>query len=186
MQYFKATSIISGLLSTCVILSFSMMATAQDQEMQQQPQESAPIVEELHDAGYTEFANVLEESGIAAQLGDMEVTVFAPTDEAFENLPPEVEADERQLATIAMGHIAQGETHADELSDGGHVQAVNGQPVEVEAEDDMIMIGNAPVTQPDMEVDGGVIHEVGDIILPDEGQQQQAPPQDDPPDPDYK
>ncbi len=182
-------SIISGSLSLSLflVMSLSSLGFAQDDppDVEQQQPETAPIVEELHEEGYGEFANILEQSGIAAQLGDLEVTVFAPTDEALENLPAEVQGDERQLATIAMSHITEGETKAEELEETGHVQAVNGQPIEVNAEEDMISVANAPVVEPDIEVDGGLIHEMGDVIMPEQ-QQQQAPPQDDPPDPSDK
>lgn len=187
MDMFTLKSIISGSVSLFLIGSMSFLADAQDPpDVQQQEPETAPIVEELHEEGYGEFANILEQTGIAAQLGDLEVTVFAPTDEALENLPPEVQGDERQLATIAMSHITEGKTSAEELEGTGHVQAVNGQPIEVNTEDDMVMIANAPVVEPDIEVEGGVIHEMGDVIMPEQQEQQEVPPQEDPPDPSDK
>ncbi len=176
MSYSKLRKIIPAFITSFLLLGSVTLVNAQD------------VADELaeHDE-FSQFAELLEESGLADELGDGDYTIFAPSNEALEGLPPELMQDERQLSELLMGHIVEESASSEELGETGQVQAVNGAPLDVQAgQPGEIMVGNAMVTEPDIDIDNGVVHEISEIIVPQQQQQQQEPPQDPPQDPPHK
>lgn len=173
--FHKQPSFTSYFLMAFLFLGFTSLANAQD------------IVDELSDHDeFSQFAELLEESGLAEELDDGDYTIFAPSNQALEGLPPQMMQDERQLAELLMGHIVEESASSEELAQTGQLQAVNGMPLEVQADQTgEIMVGNAMVTNPDMEIASGVVHEISEVIVPQQ-QQQQEPPQEPPQDPPHK
>ena len=82
-------------------------------------------------------------------------TVFAPSDEAFEALPPEtleqLLAPENQsdLAALLAYHVVPEELPSDQLQSGS-VDTLAGAPltVEVDSSAQAVLVNNAVVTQP--------------------------------------
>ncbi len=162
---------LASILTAFILLSFTSLTSAQD------------IVDDLREYDqFSEFADLLEETGLAEQLTDGDYTVFAPSNEAIQGLPPQITQDERQMSELLLGHFVEGENSSEELAEIGNVQAANGMPLQVQAgQPGELMVGNSMISEPDMELDNGVAHEVSEIIIPQ--QQQQQPPQDPPQDP---
>jgi uncharacterized surface protein with fasciclin (FAS1) repeats len=137
--------------------------------------DAADIVDTAVAAGsFTTLASLLESSGLVDTLkGEGPYTVFAPTDEAFDALPegtldtlgqPE-NAD--QLESILLYHVAEGETMSSDLEDGQEITTVQGAPLTVSIDDDgTVMIGDATVTEADVEASNGVIHVIDSVLLP--------------------
>ena len=102
--------------------------------------------------------------------GDMEFTVFAPTDDAFGRLPsgtieslfqPE---NREMLTTILTYHVVPGSVLSTDLSSGS-VDSVAGAPLEV-AVGSGVMVNEANVVSADIEASNGVIHVVDQVLLP--------------------
>lgn len=112
-----------------------------------------------------ELAEMLEEEG--------PFTVFAPTDEAFAALPEEtVEAlllpENRDLLVQVLSyHVVPGAVMSDQLT-SGEVSTVEGNPVTVMVEEDMVMVNDANVIQADIPATNGVIHAIDRVMLPPE------------------
>lgn len=100
-------------------------------------------------------------------------TVFAPTDEAFAELPDGtvetllLEENKQQLIEILTLHVVPQKIMSSELA-GQTVSAktVNGEKLVVDGRDG-VMVNKAMVVQADIETSNGVIHVIDAVILPE-------------------
>ena len=105
----------------------------------------------------------LETAVIAAELvetlnGEGPFTIFAPTDQAFSNLPAGVLDDLLQdptgeLAQILLYHAVAGENLAASLTDGQVIETINGKTVTISIENGVVKVNNATVTFTDLMAD---------------------------------
>ena len=119
----------------------------------------------------------LEAAVIAADLagtlsGDGPFTVFAPTDEAFANLPSglltELLADPQgNLTDILLYHVVGAEALSADLSDGQEIETLLGENVLVTINMDGVFINNAQVTVVDLMADNGVVHVIDAVLIPE-------------------
>lgn len=107
-------------------------------------------------------------AGLVDALGGKgPITVFAPTNAAFEKLGKEtiekVLADKELLTKILKAHIVEGNVMAADAKklDG---KEVNGFAVKVDG--DKLMIGTATVTKADIKAKNGVIHVIDTVLVP--------------------
>ncbi|SEL89901.1 fasciclin domain-containing protein [Roseivivax marinus] len=135
---------------------------------------SMNIVETAQDAGdFTTLLAAAEAAGLVETLtGEGPYTVFAPTDEAFDALP-EGTVDELllpenqdQLTSVLTYHVVPGAVMSADLSDGMEAETVEGSSVTVSIDGDTVMVGDATVTQPDIEASNGVIHVIDTVLMP--------------------
>ena len=110
----------------------------------------------------------------AAGLGDTlsgpgPFTVFAPTDEAFAELPAgTVEGllgDIPKLTKILTFHVVPGKLMAADVVKLTSAKTVQGQNVTIDAKSG-VKINDAKVITPNIEADNGVIHVIDRVILP--------------------
>ena len=98
-------------------------------------------------------------------------TIFAPTDEAFAELPAGTLDDllkpenKDALANILTYHVVPGKVMAYEVFKLNSAATVNGEEVTI-TNDDGIRIENATVTQFDILAKNGVIHKIDKVMLP--------------------
>ena len=104
-------------------------------------------------------------------MKDGPFTIFAPTDEAFANLPegtlqnllkPENKSD---LAAIITYHVVPGKVMAFDASKLSSARTVNGQDVAINV-DEGLKVEDAKVTRFDILAKNGVIHAIDKLILP--------------------
>jgi uncharacterized surface protein with fasciclin (FAS1) repeats len=99
-------------------------------------------------------------------------TVFAPTNEAFSALPEGALDDllkpenKQQLANVLAFHVVEGSTMAADLQDGQMIETVQGDQLEVTIDGETVMIIGAEVIQPDVEASNGVVHVIGEVLMP--------------------
>ena len=116
----------------------------------------------------------LEAAGLTQTLaGAGPFTVFAPTDEAFADLPQEaVQAlmkpeNKEILVKILTYHVVPGKVQSSDLK-SGEIQTVEGSPMMVMIEQSKVVVGqnSANVTQADIQASNGVIHVIDKVLLP--------------------
>ena len=99
-------------------------------------------------------------------------TVFAPTDEAFSELPagtvenllkPENKA---KLQGILTYHVVPGTVMAKDVVKLKTAKTVNGQELTVKASNGSVMVDNAGVVKADIVSSNGVIHVIDTVVLP--------------------
>jgi uncharacterized surface protein with fasciclin (FAS1) repeats/outer membrane protein OmpA-like peptidoglycan-associated protein len=116
------------------------------------------------------LASLIEEADAAETLaGSGPFTLFAPSDEAFESLPPDTLAalrqDPRQLANLLRHHVVASSYLSSELEPGS-IEMLDGTTLSVRVADDEITIGGATIIGPDLEAANGVVHVIDQVLLP--------------------
>lgn len=136
------------------------------------PQGSATVVDVLTaDGRFTTLLAAVEAAGLADDLAAAEnLTVFAPTDEAFAAVPQDqldaLLADPAALGDLLLGHVVLGaRLSSDYLAVAGSVVTGAERPITIEAEgDDLTLDGSALVVEADIEADNGFIHAIDAVL----------------------
>lgn len=133
------------------------------------------VVEAAQQAGQFEtLLAAAEAAGLAEALATTEnITVFAPTDEAFAKLPegtvenllkPE---NQDQLAAILQYHVVPSVIMSGDIPAGEtEVETLGGETLTVTSEGGSVMVGDATVTAVDVEASNGVIHVIDTVLIP--------------------
>jgi transforming growth factor-beta-induced protein len=134
------------------------------------------IAEVATEAGsFTTLLAAAEAAGLVGPLtGEDELTVFAPTDEAFAAALDALGLTaEELLANPALGdiltyHIVTGEVKSDVVLTlaGTEVETLNGQSVTVTVDGSSVKVNDATVTTVDVDASNGVIHVIDAVLLP--------------------
>jgi len=99
------------------------------------------------------------------------ITVFAPTNDAFAALPDGVlemlllPENKDTLVAILTYHVLPVEVPAADVATGS-VNTLEGSPVDIEVTETGVMVDGATVTATDIEASNGVIHVIDQVILP--------------------
>jgi uncharacterized surface protein with fasciclin (FAS1) repeats len=121
---------------------------------------------------FNTLAAALEAAGLIETLkGEGPFTVFAPTDEAFAQLPEgTVEAllaDKEKLTAILLYHVVPGRVMASEVVELDKATTANGQDVRIKVRYGSVYVNGAKVVTADVEASNGVIHVIDKVILPE-------------------
>jgi uncharacterized surface protein with fasciclin (FAS1) repeats len=129
------------------------------------------IVDVAVQAGkFNTLVQAVQAAGLVETLsGEGPYTVFAPTDEAFAQIPQEtlqaVLADKEKLTAILTYHVVPGKLMAADVVRSTQLQTVQGQSITVSTEGG-VRVDDANVVQTDIEADNGVIHVIDKVIMP--------------------
>jgi uncharacterized surface protein with fasciclin (FAS1) repeats len=129
------------------------------------------IVDVAVQAGkFNTLVQAVQAAGLVETLsGEGPFTVFAPTDEAFAQIPQEtlqaVLADKEKLTAILTYHVVPGKLMAADVVRSTQLQTVQGQCITVSTEGG-VRVDDANVVQTDIEADNGVIHVIDKVIMP--------------------
>ncbi len=118
------------------------------------------------------LSSAIQVGGLIMLKGEGPYTVFAPNNDAFENLPSGVLSalynDPDKLTDLLLYHTLMGDISSSDLSTGtiaplykrdGHIDfEVTGQSITLN--------GSASVIGPDNEVVNGVVHIIDEVIVP--------------------
>lgn len=96
-------------------------------------------------------------------------TVFAPTDAAFERLPPgelgSLLKNMRRLKDMLTYHVVSGTlTSRDVLP--GDLKTVEGRSLYVTLDGDTILVNDAKVVEADIVASNGIIHAIDAVLMP--------------------
>ncbi|WP_035985481.1 fasciclin domain-containing protein [Leptolyngbya sp. KIOST-1] len=167
----------SLLLGTTVQASNHTDGSMAEPQTQQQAQPGTAatmsIVDVANNSGsFDTLVQAVQAAGLRDTLaGEGPYTVFAPTDEAFNELPdgaldyllqPE---NQDLLAEVLSYHVVPGSVTSDQLSTGG-ISALSGG-VAIAVQESRIVVNNASVINPDIQADNGVIHGINRVLIPE-------------------
>jgi len=117
---------------------------------------------------FTTLVTAVKAAGLAeALMAKGPITVFAPTNAAFDKIPKDklaaVLADKELLTKILKLHIVEGNVMAADVvkMDG---KMVNGLPIK--ANEKGVWIGTSMVTKTDIKCSNGVIHVIDTVLMP--------------------
>lgn len=119
--------------------------------------------------GFSTLVAAVTAAGLVEALsGDTELTVFAPTDDAFANLPAgtiqTLVQNPPQLARILCFHVVAGKLKKEDLIKLKEVKSLEGSPITISG-DGAFEVKNATVIAADIEADNGIIHVLDRVIL---------------------
>ena len=148
-----------------------------DNQMQQNQQgnysENGSIVGAISETGsFNTLAQAVEAAGLADTWeNEGQYTVFAPTDQAFEALPPgTLEAllrpeNQETLRRILEYHVVLGAADSNAIR-SGQFETAEGSAVNIDVASGMVQVEGANVTQSDILASNGVVHAIDQVILP--------------------
>ncbi|XP_029917728.1 transforming growth factor-beta-induced protein ig-h3 [Myripristis murdjan] len=112
-------------------------------------------------------------AGLTTMLeSDGQYTVFAPTNEAFEKIPPEtlnrILGDPVALKDLLNFHILKHMQCAESVVSGTPMETLQGTVLEVGCDGaDMTLNGKAIITRKDQLGTNGVVHYINELLIPD-------------------
>ncbi|XWX03744.1 phosphate ABC transporter substrate-binding protein PstS family protein [Aggregatilineales bacterium SYSU G02658] len=125
-------------------------------------------------AGNEDFSTLVElvtAAGLVDALsGEGPFTVFAPTNEAFAELPEfvvnYVVSNPDLLTSILTYHVVAGKVMSTDLSDGMTAATLQGGELDI-AVDEGVKVDGVSVVAADIEASNGVIHVINQVLLPE-------------------
>lgn len=116
------------------------------------------------------FVAAVRNAGLADSLKtNGPYTVFAPSNAAFDKLPPEkkeeLSRDKKLLAQLLSHHVIPGEILVADVKPGP-VKTLRGDEVMLKSDNGKISIDGGNVTLSDIKADNGVIHIIDTVVLP--------------------
>ncbi|MEA5513262.1 fasciclin domain-containing protein [Nodularia sp. UHCC 0506] len=98
------------------------------------------------------------------------VTLFAPTDDAFAELPKDIFdsllQDIPKLKKILMYHVAFGDVRFEDLQQIEEATTLEGSVVAIDSDQGVIKVNDAHVLVTDIIADNGVIHAIDQVLMP--------------------
>lgn len=137
--------------------------------------QAEPTVVEIAvgNADFSTLVAALQAAGLVEALsGDGPFTVFAPTNEAFAQLPagtldmlllPE---NKDKLVAILTYHVVPGKVMAADVVTLTEATSLEGDTIAISTEDGSVMVDGANVVATDIEASNGVIHVIDAVIMP--------------------
>ncbi|MBR9808677.1 MAG: fasciclin domain-containing protein [Alphaproteobacteria bacterium] len=128
-------------------------------------------------ADLSTFASALDAAGVSEKLAEGgPYTVFAPTNEAFANMPPEqlemllAPENKDKLVRVIEYHVVPGKIMAADIppeAENGMTSSLNNLDMAARTtEDGKVMVNTSTVTSADIEASNGVVHIVDTVIVP--------------------
>lgn len=127
------------------------------------------IVETAVEAGiFNTLLAAAEAAGLAETLSTETLTVFPPTDDAFDKLPEgTVEGlleDKEKLTEILTYHVVPGKHMASELMNLETIKTVQGGELKLDISKSMV--NDSKIIQADVECSNGVCHIIDSVLMP--------------------
>ncbi len=108
-----------------------------------------------------------------ALSGSDELTVFAPTDYAFEALLKKLDMSAEELLgntellnSVLTYHVTSGRKDAAAVTSMDHVEMLNGQKASISMKEKGAYINDAHIIATDVEAGNGLVHVIDTVLLP--------------------
>ncbi|TVP64387.1 MAG: fasciclin domain-containing protein [Nodularia sp. (in: Bacteria)] len=132
----------------------------------------ADLVETAINAG--KFKTLLQAANTAQIIETLKspgsLTLFAPTDDAFAELPEEaldsLLQDIPKLKKILMYHVAFGDVRFEDLQQIQEATTLEGSVVAIDSDQGVIKVNDAHILTTDIIADNGVIHGIDQVLMP--------------------
>jgi uncharacterized surface protein with fasciclin (FAS1) repeats len=127
------------------------------------------------DENFSTLVSLLESSGLSADLGaGGDITLFAPTNEAFEALGTEqltsLESDAAALTDVLQLHVLQGGYSVLELNgaEEGSLSSLSGEPYAIAQGGGGLTVNGADLVSTDVDnvYSNGIVHVISNVIVP--------------------
>ena len=137
------------------------------------PHKSAKnIVQTAVAAGsFKTLVSLVKQAGLAGALsGPGPLTVFAPTDAAFANVPKATLAalakDKSKLKAVLLYHVVSGKLTAAQVVKQKSLTTLEGGTVSIRTRAGNVYVNRARVVEADVTASNGVIHVINQVLIP--------------------
>lgn len=118
------------------------------------------------------FNNLVRRSGVIARLdGPGPYTVFAPTNAAFDVLPPNALGDlvehPHRLEHVMSYHIARGGFRGGSIREFDRLPTLHGTDVSVVVTEQGVVVGGAGLEDTDIPATNGLVHKISSVMFPE-------------------
>jgi uncharacterized surface protein with fasciclin (FAS1) repeats len=170
-----STKLFSAVVATAVILSIvggSNVAFAQTQTTTATAQPTQTVAQLAeNNTNFTTLVSLLKKANLTDMLnGPGNFTLFAPTNAAFAKVNASTLADLQNntpaLNTLLLYHVVPEKLLANNLTGSGTLPTANGFSLPYSVNGTTIQVGNATVTEADINATNGVIHVINGVLMP--------------------
>jgi len=126
----------------------------------------------IADGRFNTLVSAVQAANLVGTLnGAGPFTVFAPTDNAFNNLPPGTVATllkepEGQLKQILLYHVISGSYNTEQLVQMKTVATVQGATLSFTEVNGTVMVNDAKIIIPDIKASNGMVQVIDAVLLP--------------------
>lgn len=133
------------------------------------------------DGRFSMLLSALQSTGLDQELANAgPVTLFAPTDEAFNMLSPEAAMslmeDNNKLRELLLNHVATEVIASEDVQEESEVSTMGGETVTVRSEAGTVKVEDATVVQADLSAGESVVHAVNQVIIKEEAAEPEVIP----------
>jgi uncharacterized surface protein with fasciclin (FAS1) repeats len=122
---------------------------------------------------FTILLSAMEQAGLTSLLTEPgPITLFAPTDDAFNSLPNGtlqelLDKPTTTLTSVLRYHMVAGKIYADELLEDQEqsLETLDGEELLLSTEEG-VMIDQAHIVRPDIECRNGILHVIDAVLVP--------------------
>ncbi|MDX5421823.1 MAG: fasciclin domain-containing protein [Hymenobacteraceae bacterium] len=123
------------------------------------------------------FVKLIERADMAQDLQRVgEFTIFAPTNEAFAQVPKDqmekllMPNNKALLMKVLQAHVLPSEVYSTQFTSASEIELADNRhlPVDVNTTTNRIVVGGATIVKPNIETSNGVMHIVDRVIIPRE------------------
>lgn len=120
---------------------------------------------------FSTLVRLVKKAGLVGALsGDAKLTVFAPTNKAFNKVPKRtlraLARNRAQLRAVLLYHVARGALPARKVVRRNSIRTLNGARVRVDVCRGKVFINNARVTKANLRASNGIVHQINRVLLP--------------------
>jgi len=129
------------------------------------------VVELAEKAEFSTLVAAIDAAGLRETLEDAkDITVFAPTNKAFDSLPPGVLdsllANKDALTNVLTYHVVGAKVPASIAIKLTEATMLNGKKVAIRYADKKLFINNSRVIKADVKACNGIIHVIDAVLVP--------------------
>ena len=125
----------------------------------------------MTDGRFTTLTTAIDSADLITEVREERpLTIFAPTNDAFEQLPDgtldELLQDPDRLQEILQYHLVDMELRSDDFEDGDTFATKEGSDVTITVDNGSFFVDEAELIERDIEAGNGLIHVVNEVLRP--------------------
>jgi uncharacterized surface protein with fasciclin (FAS1) repeats len=166
------TLVAIALISTSFAQEAPKKAEPKKPEAKPEPPKAKLVMDMAKEAKLTTFCELVEKAGLTETFNGKDVTVLAPTNEAFDKLGKDKLAElqkpekKAELAKILKNHIIAGVKAAADIEKAKDLETMAGEKLAVVVKDKVVTIGAAKVVKADTKAGNGMLHTIDAVNMP--------------------
>lgn len=120
---------------------------------------------------FSTLVSLVERAGLVEALsGKQQLTVFAPTNAAFDKVPKKtlnaLLKDNKLLRRVLLYHVVAGKVPAKQVIKRDGAKTLTGARVAFEVKGKNVYVNDARVITPDIRASNGIVHAINRVLIP--------------------